>query len=270
MLISKETRTMSQLIEKFKQASSGGSQPMGFRAARPATAAPRLLLIAGLTGAPPDKPGDYLEGADAVLLRPEETADEKALRKTAESLDKLPWGLYLEDDSEGPSGKAGKSGPDFVVFAAAGRVGAAPRDEQIGKVLEVESAMDDGLLRAVNDLPVDAVLIADGPESSPLLWHQLMIFQHLANLFPKPLIVPTPADISPDEIKALWEAGVDGILVAADLEKPGGLKGLRQAIDALPPRTGRKGGQARVVLPRSGVEGLPAAPPDEEDDDDDY
>jgi hypothetical protein len=262
-------KTMSQLIEKFKQASSGTGQPLGFRAARPAASVPKLLLIAGLKGALPDKAGDYIDGADAALVRLEEAPSEKTIRKMAESLDHLPWGLYLEDGSDGLIEKAGKSGLDFVVFSTAGRVGAAPRDKNVGKVLEVESAMDDGLLRAVNDLPVDAVLISDGPDSGPLLWHQLMIFQHLANLFPKPLIVPTPMDLSAEELKALWDAGVDGILVAADVEKPGGFKGLRQAIDGLPARIGRKSGRTQVVLPRSGAEGRPAAPPDEEEEEED-
>jgi len=257
---------MSELIEKFKKASSGKAQPMGFRTARSASAVPRLLFIAGLTGTFPDKAGDYLEGADAVLMRLDEAPDNKALSKLDKSLDHLPWGLYLEDDSDGLIEKAGKSGLDFVVFSTAGRVSATPSDKKIGRILEVESAMDDGLLRAVNDLPVDAVVISDGPESSPLLWHQLMIFQHLARLSPKPLIVPTPADLSAEEVQALWEAGVDGILVAADIENAGGFKELRQSIDALPPRTGQKSGQTPVVLTRTGGEGPPAAPPDEEEE----
>jgi hypothetical protein len=261
-------KVMSELIEKFKKASSGTAQPMGFRVARPSAALPKLLLIAGLKSALPDKPGDCVDGADAVLVRLEETPGEKTMRKMAESLDHLPWGLYLEDDSDGLIEKAGKSGLDFVVFSTADRVGAMPKDKKIGKVLEVESAMDDGLLRAVNDLPVDAILISDGPESGPLLWHQLMIFQHLANLLPKPLIVPAPIDLSEEELQALWEAGVDGVLMAADVEKTGGFKGLRQTIDKLPPRTGRKSGRTPVMLPRAAGEERPATPPDEEEEED--
>ncbi len=96
-----------------------------------------------------------------------------------------------------------------------------------------------------------------------------MIFQHLADLFPKPLIIPAPADLTPGELKALWDAGVDGILVAVEAAKAGGFKELRQAIDALPPRAGRKGGALRVVLPRAAAEGQPPAPPDEEEEEED-
>jgi hypothetical protein len=257
---------MSQLIEKFQKASSGGAVPLGFRAARTDAPVPRLLLIAGLTGTVPDNPGGYIAGADAVMVRMAEAPSEKTLQKMAASLASVPWGLYLEDASNGPIEKAGEFGLDFVVFSTAGRVAAAPRDKKVGKVLEVESAMDDGLLRAINELPVDGMLISDGPESGPLLWHQLMIYQHLADLFPKPLIVPVPVDFSADELKAIWEAGVDGILVAADVGKPGGFNELRQAIDTLPPRTARKRGQLQILLPQTPGEGRPAAPPDEEEE----
>jgi hypothetical protein len=260
---------MSQLIEKFEKASSGTARPLGFRAARPAAPAPKLLLIAGLKGAVPARPGDLVAGADAVLVHPAEAPAEKALRKMAESLGSLPWGLHLEDTGNGLIEKAAEIGADFVVFSTAGRVATVPQDKKLGKVLEADSDMDDGLLRAANDLPVDAVLLAGGPESGPLLWHQLMIFQHLANLFSKALIVPVQADLSADEIKALWEAGVDGILVEA--EKPEGFKELRQAIDALPPRTGRKGRRTQVVLPRAAAaESRPSQPPDEEEEEEEY
>lgn len=260
---------MSQLIDKFHKASSGAAAPMGFRSARPTAAVPKLLLIAGLKGGLPNKPGGYIAGADAALVRPADTPGEKDLRKIAGSLDDIPWGLYLEDDSDGLMEKAGESGLDFVVFSTAGRIAAMPQDKKIGKVMEVDSSMDDTLLRAVNQLPVDAVLLADGLESVPLLWHQLLIFQHLADLFPKPLIIPAPIDLSTAELKALWDAGVDGILVDTDMEKAGGFKELRQAIDALPPRERRKGGTLRVVLPRAAAEGQPATPPDEEEEEED-
>jgi hypothetical protein len=259
---------MSQLIEKFQKAASGGTQPMGFRAVRPAAPNPRLLLIAGFTGSLPEKPAGFIDGADAVLVRMTEAPDAPVLREMGSSLEPLPWGLYLEDDSNGLIEKATDSGLDFVVFSTAGRVAAVPTDKKIGKVLEVESAMDDGLLRAVAALSVDAVLVSDGPEDGALLWHQLMIFRHLAGLFPKPLIIPTPKDISADELKALWDAGVDGILVAAEVKKPGGFKELRTAIDALPPRTERKTGRVLVSLPRPAGESSPAAPPDEEEEED--
>ncbi len=255
---------MSRLIEKFKQASKVAPSPMGFRTARPAAAMPKLLLVASLEAGATENPVDYLDGADAVLIRFTGTAlTTKAVQKIASSLTDIPWGLYLTDDE---NKKAAEIGADFTLFPAASQVDDIPGDDKTGKILQVESSMDDSLLRAVNDLPVDAVLVEDTFEAGALSWHQLMIFQHLANMFAKPLIVGAPTGITEKELKALWDAGVDGIMVEIDKAGKAGLNPLRQAIDRLPPRSGRKHGKMSVVLPRAGGETTAAPPPDEEEE----
>jgi hypothetical protein len=259
---------MSRLIEKFHRASRAEA-PMGFRAARTAAAVPKILLIAGLEAGTLEKRADYLEAADAVLLHFTGTAwTVKAVQKTAAALPDIPWGLDMADD-EAKKVAGMEAGADFMIFAIDSQVADTPKTDKTGKVLQVESSMDDGLLRAINDLPVDAVLATDvsGGEGATLLWHQVMIIQHLANLLAKPLIVPARADISEKELKALWDAGVDGIIVAFD--KAGtGIKEMRQAIDKLPPRSGRKRGKTGVILPRAAGETREPAPPDEEEEED--
>jgi hypothetical protein len=257
---------MSRLIDKFQKASRVTAAPMGFRTARPAEQPPKMIIIASIAAGGPVGQ-DYLDGADAALIRFGETAiTAKSLQKIISSLPDIPWGLYDEEDEEQ---KGVEAGADFIVFSTASRVGDIPKDGQASKILEVDSAMDDGLLRAINDLPVDAVLVAvTDEEKGALVWHQLMIFQHLANLLTRPLIVPVPADISEQELKILWEAGVDGITVRADAEQPEALPNLRKAIDKLPLRAGRKRGRVNVILPHTGVEAAQAAPPDEEEEED--
>jgi hypothetical protein len=259
---------MSRLIEKFHEASKKAAPPMGFRTARPVAAGPKILLIAGVEAATPEKRADFLENADGALLRFTGTGfTAKAIQKIAASLPDIPWGIYLDDAETKKS--AAEAGADFVVFAIDSQVADTAQNDKTGKILQVESAMDDGLLRAVNDLPVDAVLAADMPESkSHLLWHELMILQHLANLLTKPLIVPAPLTIAEKELKAIWEAGVDGIVVEVDKVGAARLKELRQAIDKLPPRAGRKRGKVSVVLPRTAGETPAAPPPDEEEEED--
>ena len=128
--------------------------------------------------------------------------------------------------------------------------------------------MDDGLLRAVNDLPADAVLLTDTfDESGSLVWHQLMIFRHLTTFISKPLLVPVPAAITEGELKALWDAGIDGVVV--DATGVGDLKGLRQIADKLPPRSARKRGKMDVMLPMAGGEAYTTPPPDEEEEEED-
>jgi len=260
---------MSRLIEKFHEALKAATLPMGFRTARPVAARPKLLLIISVEAGMLEKRSDDLTNADAILVRFNDTTlTAKAIQKVAASLADMPWGIYPADN-ETKKGEA-EAGADFVIFAVDSEVIETPKDDNKGKILQVESSMDDGLLRAINDLPVDAVLAADTFEDNgPLSWHQLMILQHLANLITKPLIVTASGGVSEKELKTLWDAGVDGILVEA--EKTGGarLKELRQDIDKLPPRAGRKRGKVSVVLPRAaGESSTPPTPPDEEEEED--
>jgi len=263
---------MSRLIDEFRRATQATSQPMGFRTARTAAGAARVLLIASLKIGATGSPTKLTEGANAVLLSPGKTRPTAAaIQKIAESLPDIPWGIYLDDNGDKQAAALVKAGCDFVILTAYGRISTAPQEEEVGRILQVESSMDDGLLRAVNDLPVDAVLVADTLEGSgSLVWHQLMIFQHLAHLISKPLIVPIPADINEEELKALWNAGADGVLVEADTTKAGGLKELCKAIDRLPPRSPRKRDKMEAMLPRVGGESSVAPPPDEEEEEEEY
>ena len=108
-----------------------------------------------------------------------------------------------------------------------------------------------GLLTTINDLPADAVLIDSGRGDPEFLtWHQLMVFQHFADLLAKPLLVSVPSNITANELQALWEAGVAGIVVEAKQDK-GRLNKLRQAINQLDSSPHRKRKKPAALLPHT-------------------
>lgn len=259
---------MSRFIEKLQRVNQAAAQPLGFRPGGAAAAAPRILLVASLEPADTVTAAD-VEGADAVLLRPVKASlTAEVIQKTAELLGELPWGAYLEDGNDKKTATLVAAGCDFMVFPADSPIFTLPPDnDEVGTILQVESSMDDGLLRAVNNLVVDAILVADSFEGGSLIWHQLMVFRHLTNMITKPLLLPVPADVSETDLKALWDVGFDGVVVDTTRIKPGGLQELRRLIDKLPARTTRKHGKAEALLPRSGGEPQPAAIPDEEEED---
>ncbi len=258
---------MSRLIDELNRIAKSTPQPMGFRAAHPTPLKLRILLVASLA-----QIGDTgrlaacVDGADAVLLRLTKShLAAKTLPKTAGSLPDMPWGCFLEDTGTNKMETLIKAGCDFVVFPAASRFSATPQDNKVGKVLQVESSLGEGLLRGVNDLPVDAVLAIDTYEAGgSMAWHHLMLFQHMANLLTKPLLVPVPSNVTAGELKALWETGADGVVVEVDTGKPGGLKELRRVIGELPPRSSKKRGKAEALLPYSG--GVKETEPEEEEE----
>jgi len=261
---------MSQLIDKLNQIARGAPQPMGFRTAHAASTKPQILLIACLNQVETTtSPTNYAGSADAVLLRIAQSGSGTgAITKIAQSLQGIPWGRWSGDTSQKQIAQITKAGDDFIVFPLSSAVLTTSQDDKLGKILQIETSLSEGMLKAVNELPVDAVLTTDEQKGDyPLTWHSLMLFQHLASLLAKPLLVTMPISVTPDELKALWEAGIDGVVVAAstsqDMER---LPKLREAIDGLNFLPPRKRGRATALLPHIGGEMETAVEAEEEEE----
>jgi len=256
---------MSKLIDKLKKLSQTTPAPMGFRTAKPTETSLPLLIIGRTAVKTTASATKSTAGADALLIYADKASlTAESAQKTAKAHGDIPWGVYLEESGEATKALI-DAGCDFIVFSPTARINDLPQDEKTGKIVQVDSSMDDGLLRAVNDLPADAVLVTDVLENSETLtMHQLMIYRHLANFIAKPLIVPAAVDITEAELKALQDAEIDGVMVEMDGEN---LKELRQTIGKLPPRSAKKRGKAGVLLPHMPSEAQTTPPPDEEEED---
>jgi len=261
---------MSRLIKQLTQVSKDAPQPIGFKTATPASSKPPMLLIASLTQIENvDSPADSVTGADAVLLHSAKgDPGATTLQKIARSLPDIPWGSWLEDTSEKRMEMIAKSGGDFVVFPTASAVLAADQEDKIGKILQVPLSLNEGLLKAVNDLPIDAVLaIPEQEKERSLTWHHLMVLQRFANLLTKPLLASTPPNVTGNELKALWGTGVDGVVVEVSAGQPtGNLEKLRRAINELASLPPRKRGKAGALIPHIGREPDMAADIEEDDE----
>ena len=248
---------MSRFIDKLSQVSQGMSQSMGFRRTQPASEKPKILLIASLIGTSVGGLADYVTGADAGLLRiPKLSSGAKTLKEMSQAMSDIPWGGWLRNTDQSGIKQMAKAGCDFVVFPAANTPLALLQNDEIGKILEVESSLSEGLLRAVNELSIDAVLIAAEQEGEYFLtWHHLILFQRFADLLTKPLLASIPPNVTANELQTIWGAGVDGVVIEAGAGQPADrLKKLRQVIDKLAFPSQRKRGKAEALLPHIGSE----------------
>ncbi len=259
---------MSRLIDKLNKISKTVPQPLGFTSARPVQSKPPMLFIASLTPSENiDSLASYVSDADAVLFDfTKSSPSSKALKRITQALPDTPWGGWLSDVSAETIALLVKAGSDFVVFPVESAVSATYQNENLGKILQLAPSLSADLLRMANELAVGAVLAAPAAENI-LTWRQLMFFQRLANLVDKPLIAPVPPNLTPNELKPLWEAGVDSIIIEVGPEYPEGkLKELKQALEDstfLPTRKRRK---AEALLPRLSEEPEPVIDEGEEDE----
>ena len=228
---------------------------MGFGVAQAVSEKPKILLVASSAQAAGKRPADYAAGADAVLLS---TAKSDSAAKTfpeiPQAMSDIPWGGWLGDADQKDVKQMETAGCDFVVFPAANTSLSILDNSEMGKILEVAPSISDGLLRTVNDLPVDAVLVASEQRGKySLTWHHLMLFQHFANSLTKPLLVSIPSIVTDKELQALWAAGVVAVVVAVGAGQPaGGLKRLRHTIDNLAFPLKSSHGRAKPLLPYVG------------------
>jgi hypothetical protein len=234
---------MSKFIDKLNSIASGGLAPMGFRAGG-TKPKPRMVLVAHGTKA--------ASGADALLLSVSKTGIKAPKGKSA-----VPWGGWLKDVTAPIVKKLGEESADFVVFPAASVSRAILENDKLGKVVEVEPDIEASLLKSVDGLPVDAVLIRG--EKPSLTWQDLMLLRRAANILNKPLLMTVSPDITASELGALCEAGVGGVVAGDKIDK------LHQMIDKLPAPKAAKS-RAEPLIPRVGG-GVPTAAEEEDEED---
>ncbi|MFC1939131.1 hypothetical protein ACFLXO_00385 [Chloroflexota bacterium] len=259
---------MSRFIDKLNRLSRTAPQPIGFKTAQSASTRPRIQLVASLAEDSAERLVDYVTGADAGLLRiSKRSSGARTLRKVSQTLPDIPWGGWLRG-GRGEIKQVTRAGCDFMVFPAPSTPLAMLQDDEVGRILEVEASLAEGLLRAAGELPVDAVLIANvQKEGDFLTWQHLMLFRRFADLLTKPLLVTMPSVVTAGELQALWEAGVAGVVVEAGAGQPQDrLKELRQVIDGLTLPSPRRREKAEPLLPRISTEGGRATAEEEEEE----
>ena len=155
-----------------------------------------------------------------------------------------------------------KAGVDFVVLAGPGADAAPLADQSVGRVMALDSDLDDTYLRLLGDLGLDALVIA-APEA-PLTVERLLAVRRLSALARTPLLANAKPDIDAKSLELLRDSGVAGIV----LDDAGKLAALKKRIIALPPRGRRKENHQDAHIPAQAAGG---SHDDEEDDDyDDY
>ena len=244
---------MSKFIEKLKQVFQPTLSPMGFGARKAETARPKLQLSAILANSVTEP----LPAADAVIVNRAKAATEGAR-----------WGISLKKGDLTEVDKATEAGADFAILPSAGAV--LPADRKIGKVLQISPAITDILLRTVNDLPVDAILLGEDKENgAEITWNKLMLCQRFAGMVQKPVLVPVPLAATAPELQLVWETGVSGVVV--EVKEPtdaAALVTLRERIDSLQYPSRKRKERLTAVLPQvAPAKESEDEEPDEGDDD---
>lgn len=241
---------MSKFADKLRRVYLGSAPSMGFRKSAEA-GPPPLLIIANLTKASITEV-KAIAGADmdAGILSSEDI-NAKSFGQLAKAMGDIPLGLLLESTDKDEIARFIELGSDFVVFGLKTPLEAVNK-EGVSKILKIEISLDQGLVRAINGLPlaVDGVLVTG--EESFITIERLLICQRLAELLAKPLLVTLGSSATADELKSLYEAGVNGLMLPQGLPAEV-FADLKKMVGSLS-RTAKRKTRGAALLPRLGGE----------------
>ena len=255
---------MSKFVERLQSFSKSSGGSIGFQRAALEAKTPTMLLIAALSG---EQTGEAETAAgiqaDAALIVGQVPASDSLKQMVAAAGD-VPLGILLKGANEERASEIAGSGCDFVVFDTK-TAAAVLQKQEIGKLLMLEPSLDQGLIRAINNLEIDGVLISAGEGDHPVSVEQLLIARRFVELLEKPVVLMLSSSVTQATLAGLAQAGVEGI-VAPPVQSAGALTELKKAVDSLPrPARGRRA-TAGVRLPHYG--GVPATDDDAEEDED--
>jgi hypothetical protein len=246
---------MSKFIEQLQQVFQSPPQSMGFKPAKAEQKRPKIQLVVNVA-----------VGESKYLPKELGEVDALILPASWDGIEKTIWGRWLSKGDAEEVERSIKSGADFIMLPANGEV--LSSDKKIGKILQIEPSITDVLLRTVNELPLDAVLLSEdkGNELS-FTWKRLMLIQRFSSLLNKPLLIEVLPSITDTELQQIWEAGVNGVIVTVDTEQSEAVsQNLRHIIDKLSFPSRRKKEKSLAILPR--VESKPEEPEEDDGDDD--
>ena len=257
-------------MDKLEAISEGRGQPIGFGAAASREKRAPVLVVAAVPSGNARLAAVAEDGgADAVLFIGDRKA-EQGSRKVAARKTDVPWGALLNPATAQAVEELVEAKCDFVVLSPAGTQASVLREEGIGKVLRVDSSLDDSLVRAINRLDVDAVLLAPLEEEGfPLTVQQVMAFERLAAAAGKHILVAMPPEMPVADIETVWGLGAGALVVDLTVDNPEDrLADVKQAIEKLPSRRKRPKSKLSASLPLSGERSQQGAPDEEEEEED--
>ncbi|MQF48460.1 hypothetical protein FIM08_00935 [SAR202 cluster bacterium AC-647-N09_OGT_505m] len=252
---------MSKLIERLEKVGTVAPTPMGFGASRVAEKAPSLLLVA-LSETKSTVPTSHLQVDSYAIPTGKIT---KAQLKAAKGIaGDVLWGLWPSTITNDSLDALKREGGDFFIFSTVDTPAEVLANEELGRVMTVPADFPEDLRHSLEELPVDAVILAGLEEASPLSVRDVMQVRSMRDFISKPLLLLRSHTLNQGELVVLQEVGVQGIVLDMRTMKIEDATRMQKNIEGLPPRRIKRD-QADATLPRMSQRS--ASPQREEEED---
>ena len=256
---------MSKFVDALSKTGEDSVAPLGFGPASGSGKSSAAMVLAGQVTPRQlvDKPALGDSKVDALLVSLG-AWDEAALDSIEGRLNERLWGVWLEAVGSEQVKLLREKGCDFVVFDATETEASVLEEEDIGKIMAVASDLDEDVARAINELPIDVVMLASDPDLLPLTVSKLIGIEQVRGMVDKPFVMAVPDGLAAKDLEILRNVGISGLVVATSSLKE--IRRTKEAIEGLP-RPKVRATRARAAVPHIGPE-PPGDQPDPGEDDD--
>ncbi len=262
---------MSKFLDRLEKINRGVPASMGFGAAHRVEKIPSLALIGSISDS--KKAGQAASnlatiGADGVVI--DGISIEDVVQGVAKNLGDIPWGLRVDSLKREDAAGYREKGCDFLAFGPQAAQLGAFEDEDTGYFLCIPPDMEERYLRSVEDLPVDAALLAMKSVEPPITLEHLITIGAVRGCFSKYLLLEVSGTLSTSEMDGLREMGVDGLVVDATRLTLKELEGLKDALLALPRKQRAKSNKLRALVPSGAFSPSNSPAQEEQEEDEEY
>lgn len=261
---------MSKFMDKLAKLSRTSGPTIGFRR-WPTTQNPSMLLAVEVPGSDISSAKEAVSvGIDALVVKIDSLIGQAdALKEAAKMAGDTAWGVHINKMGADDAATLRDLGCDFLIVNALACPAAILSEKNLGKILRVEAQLTDGMIRTLDQVMLDALLLdADESDAPGLSLHRLLLCQRVESLSHKPLLVGASQGLDSASLQALHSIGVEGVVqrygegTSAEV-----LRQLRKDVDELPAYRGR--GKGVAILPRVEAASPAESEEEEEEEEDD-
>lgn len=241
---------MSRFLKRLEQISSAAPAPMGFGVVR-GQRTPGMALV-GLVSR------DYLTGIPAVgALAPDAAllagaVDGAAMKQARQSLgEATPWGVRVSSLTDEDAKAYSDGGCDLLAFTLQSTTLGAVASDNIARILSIEADIELERLRALDSLPVDALLLPMTNVTGPWTLEDLAAVAAVSRRVSKYVLLEVSRPPGAAELVALRDAGVHGLVIDLAPAPSGSLTDLKASLLNMPRRRPARRERAAALLPGS-------------------
>ena len=239
---------MSKILDRLERITRGSPRALGFATSANQEPIPSLALLGWTGGSRKIKLAPKMNaGLDAFILSPggSEVDD---LDKQLKPLEGCTWGVVMEQPERERVEAYQSKGCDFLVFDIADTRVDALEEGESARILRVPADLEESVLRGLEDLPVDIILLRKPAPEGPLTLTHLLAVSNVRSATSRYLLVQWDADLTSRELEHLRDMGVDGLVV--DVKDSSLVVALRERINSLPDRKPKGDQRPAATLPR--------------------